>query len=354
MLTPRVPARLLGVAALAVVLAACGASQTPDPRPSATASTRSSPSPAPDPAVLLVSVDGLNPDAVRELGDRLPAFTRLMREGASTLNARSSYELTITLPNHTGMLTGRRVSGPEGTSVTFNDDSGGTLAATHGSYVPGVFDVAHDHGLTTALFAEKPKFEYLLRSWDDRNGAADRTGADDGSDKVDDSAIDGVDTLADDVRIALDDGDDLVFWHMAAPDHEGHAHGWLGPQYLKAVESTDAHLGELLAWLDDHPAVRDRLTVILTADHGGPRGQKAHSDATLAANYTIPFIVWGRGVAEHTDLYHLNPERRDPGAGRPGYTGSQPIRNLDAADLALSLLGLPADLGLDDSPLSVR
>ena len=38
-----------------------------------------------------------------------PTFHRLLDEGAGTLNARTEYEQTVTLPNHTGMMTGRRI-----------------------------------------------------------------------------------------------------------------------------------------------------------------------------------------------------------------------------------------------------
>ena len=57
--------------------------------------------------VVAISVDGLNPKAITKLGrSGAPNFYRLMREGASTLNARTAREQTRTLPNHTGMLTG--------------------------------------------------------------------------------------------------------------------------------------------------------------------------------------------------------------------------------------------------------
>jgi len=341
-------------ALLCVVLAACSSTGSGDeprattPRPSASASGPT-PAPAPTartdapPVVLAISVDGLNPDAIGLLGPAgLPTLHRLIDEGASTLNARTSRELTITLPNHTGMMTGRRVDGPRGTSVTFNEDDGRTLEAVHGGYVPGLFDVAHDRGVHTALFAEKDKFRFLVRSWDRAHGAADVTGTDEGRDKIDAAAIAPADELVDDVAAAMGGaGPRLVFWHLAAPDVAGHANGWLTPAYLAAVRETDRRIGEVLATLDADPALAARTTIILTADHGGPRDQRQHGDATLAADYRIPFVVWGRGVSPGTDLYALDGTRADPGGGRPGYAGLQPIRNLDVADTALGLLGLP-------------
>ena len=60
--------------------------------------------------VVVISVDGLNPVAIRRLGvTGTPTYHRLMNEGAWTFNARTAYEQTVTLPNHTGMLTSRRV-----------------------------------------------------------------------------------------------------------------------------------------------------------------------------------------------------------------------------------------------------
>lgn len=331
----------IGVVVLSsLMLIWCSSSpDEPAPPPRSHAST-TSPVAA---AVLVVSVDGLNPDAITRLGrSGAPNLHRLIAEGAATLNARTAVELTATLPNHTGMLTGRRVAGKSGHHVTFNADDGTTLRATNGRYVPGVFDSAHDHGLGTAFFAEKDKFAYLARSWNGKNGAADTVGADDGRDKTDLDAIGSDRKIVRAARAALADGSTrLTFLHLKAPDVAGHATGWLSDVYLEAVRSVDRDLGAILATVDAHQGLRQRVTILLTADHGGQPGARRHDDPAALADYRIPFIAWGRGVTDGADLYRLNPGRKDPGRSRPGYAGAQPIRNLDVADTALRLLGLP-------------
>ena len=376
---PRRPGAIL--LALALTLAGCQAVDTSAPEPTsqptsqpsvtiATASSSSalapsastsgpptgtppgsqSPSPSvtatpddPIDRVLAVSVDALNPDAITELGAaRTPTFHRLMREGAWTLNARTEQELTVTLPNHTAMLTGRRVSKSEGGhGVTFNVDNGETVHQAAGHYVASVFDVVHDHGEKTALFSAKEKFAFFARTWN-AAGAPDRVGADNGRRKIDRVVLD-----TDNARLVRTLDADLLatpraftFLHISLPDVAGHAHGFMGADYLKAVEQTDGLLGQVLATIQSRPATASHTMVIVTADHGG-RGVN-HLDPTKLADYRIPFLVWGPGVAKDQDLYALNPTFVDPGRSRPGYGGPQPIRDGDVANLVTDVLDLPA------------
>ena len=311
------------------------------------------------PVVLAISIDGLRPDAITELGrEDTPTLHRLIAQGASTLNARTAVESTKTLPNHTGMLTGRGVDGDAGHDVTFNNDDGETLAETHGSYVPGMFDVAHDHGRQTAFFAEKDKFRYLMRSWDARHGRNDTVGADNGRDKTDIDRVGPAAQILPAVKAALLDGrTDLIFLHLKAPDEAGHADEWLSSEYMDAVEAADRQVGDVLATVDANPALKKRLTILVTADHGGQDGDTTHYEIDNRENYQIPFIAWGRGFPPGTDLYKLNRQRRYPGLDRPGYSGPQPIRNMDVANTSLRLLGLPPIAGAVASswpPLVIR
>ena len=97
-------------------------------------------------------------------------------------------------------------------------------------------------------------------------------------------------------------------------------------------------LGSILSTIDGRPALKRQLLVVLTADHGGDGG--SHAMATELPNMRVPFMVWGPGVAAGRDLYSRNATFRSPGDGRPRYTGQQPIRNADVANLVTDVLDL--------------
>ncbi len=289
--------------------------------------------PAPDPApratetrVLAISIDALNPAALSRLGpERAPALHRLMAEGAFTLNARTQVESTETLPNHISMITGRRVQASRGGhGVTWNVHRPGTTvqrAAGHG--VSSVFSVAHTAG-STALFSAKEKFTIFERSWD---ADIDRLLIDEGNDRG----------LMRAVRSdLLQAGRELTFVHFGHADVIGHTAGFMSPAYLDAVAQVDALVGKLLHAIETHPELAGTV-VVLTADHGG--SGRNHKDPTKRVNYRIPFLVWGPGVTQG-DLYAMNPAYADPGGTRVPYSGKQPIRNGDLANLTLDLLGL--------------
>jgi Type I phosphodiesterase / nucleotide pyrophosphatase len=292
--------------------------------------------------VIAISVDGLNPQAIQELGkSRTPAFHRLMREGAYTLNARTVREQTATLPNHTAMLTGRRVDDKHGGhGYTDNLDNGSTVHRAAGHYVASVFDIVHDHGNSTALYASKMKFKLYERTWN-THGRPDPIGPNDGRAKIDRLTIDG-----DNTRLVVELTAELrrsprefTFVHLSLPDRVGHRHKFMGREYLNAVQYTDRLLGRVLDTVAGRPDLRRHTLVILTADHGG-RGA-AHYGASRLQNYRIPFMAWGPGVATGRDLYDLNPDYRNPGTSRSSYRGKQPIRNADLANFVTDVLDLP-------------
>ena len=209
--------------------------------------------------MLVVSVDGLNPTALRRLGARrTPSFHRLMSEGAFTLNARSQVEQTTTLPNHTSMVTARRIDrAHSGHGVTWNTDRRGTtVQKAAGHEVGSIFSMLHKAGMNVALFAAKAKFSLFDRSWP-------------GIDRV---------TIKDEKDGALTKAvrSDLILHHRAFTFlHLGGVDRPATPTvHVPGVPHRgtrmDAKLGMLLAAIDGH----DELGRPDNRAHGRPRGQR--------------------------------------------------------------------------------
>lgn len=296
-------------------------------------------------SVVVVSVDGLGAGHLQTLIDagRLPHFKQLQVEGAGTTNARADYDMTVTLPNHITMVTSRPIKGSAGHGWTHNTDPAKsvTLHSNRGAYVAGVFDVAHDHGLRTGLWATKNKFALFQVSCDAEHGAPDTNGVDNGRGKLDlfvyrkSSAA-----LTDEfIGVMATNPCQFAFLHFGEGDAAGHSSGWGNDAYNAAIAALDGCLGRIMDLMATNAAMKGHSTLIVTADHGG-KGQ-GHGNALEPLEYTIPFYVWGANVTPG-DLYAFNRgTRASPGASRPDYAMQPPpIRNGDVGNLALSLLGL--------------
>ena len=305
--------------------------------------------------VIHISVDGLNARLLQsaiDAGDA-PTFKRLHDEGAWTNNARTDFTHTITLPNHTSMITGRPVLAPEGLEPsvchnwTINDAEIKRDATIHKNnlavpYVASTFDVVHDAGLSTGLYSGKDKFIVYKQSYDENAGADHQHGRN----KIDaffiqDDGPPNYSTTMNEHFLAdmADRHFAYAFVHYRDTDSAGHAFGWGGSTYRQAIKNVDGYLAAVLRLVETDKKLAGRTTIIVNTDHGGM--WFAHGDPAFPPDYTIPIIVWGAGVGRG-DLYRMNSETRsDPGDGRPDYNEpSQPIRNGDTGNLALALLSL--------------
>lgn len=315
--------------------------------------------------VIHISVDGLRSDLLQALlandttGD-YANYQRLVDEGASTFNARTDFTHTVTIPNHTTMLTGRPVLQPSGQPNTVHHGytNNSTPSPTHTlhnagnpnvDYVASVFDVVHDNGLTTGLYASKSKFVIFEQSYNATTGAADLTGNDNGTDKIDRyvNASSGSPSNAAPMHATFI-GDlasnprHYSFVHYRDPDSAGHASGWGSAAWNAAVRATNVYLGDIFQSIANSAVLRNRTVIILSTDHGG--SGTGHSSSSSSLNYTIPLFVWGASIQAGADLYAINPATRaDPASARPDYNATRPpLRNGDTGNLALHLLGLSA------------
>jgi hypothetical protein len=300
--------------------------------------------------VIHISVDGLRPDILQTVinSNEAPNFKRFQNEGAWTHNARNDNTYTITLPNHTTMLTGRPVSQPSGmpaqTQHGYTDNGTPPASRTLHNftspawYKASTFDVVHDAGLSTALYASKDKFKIFDQSYNAANGAPNATY---GSDKIDRFFGPEQTSLMQSTMLTelATNHPKYTFLHYADTDDAGHASGWESMQYTNAIKTIDGYLGQLFNLITTDATFAGKTAIVLSADHGGTG--TGHGTITEPKNFTIEFYAWGAGVA-HGDLYAFNADTRtNPGRSQVTYTAAgQPIRNGDGGNLALDLLGL--------------
>ena len=247
--------------------------------------------------VVVISIDGLRPDAIERAG--AATLGRLMREGAWAPRARTILP-SLTLPSHTSMLTG---VGPDAHGITWNSNRSRRTGPVR---VPTLFDVAEAAGLSTAAVFGKSKFRHLVRP-----GTPHWRMAPSGND------IWYADQVSRDAeRLLVRHRPDLLFVHLADPDLSGHLYGWMSAPYRVSVRRADRAV-ERVVRAAERAYGRD-VVVIVTADHGGAR--RGHGGDT-SEERAIPWIAWGRGVVS-------------------GQVAGE-VETFDTAATALWLLGLP-------------
>lgn len=253
--------------------------------------------------VLVVSIDGLRPDAIATY--KAETLQRLMVEGSYTL-AGTTINPSTTLPSHTSMLTGQP---PARHGVLWNNVA---TAQTESIDLPNVFSLARARGYTTAAFFSKAKFGPLQVE-----GTLDYSQAPGGLF----GRWSGQRTAADVEDYLAAARPNVLFVHLTDPDAAGHRSGWMTPAYGRAVLEADRALERLLE-SSARTFGAGNFSVIVTADHGGHNSGHGTDDPR---DVTIPWIAWGRGV-------------------KPGSIAST-VRTMDTAATVLWLLAVerPAD-----------
>lgn len=215
--------------------------------------------------VVIISVDGLRPDAITAAP--APRLAAMMKDGASTMVART-VSVTYTLPGHASMITGVT---PEVHGIDWNVSMPDFFMAN-----PSVLSLAAKAGMRATLVAGKDKLRQLLPL-----DTASFVLVDDTDDAVVTAAL-----------VQVNCGFDLLMVHLPNVDYGGHASGWMSETYLEEVRNADAAVARLL------DALPDGTTIILTADHGGAGfnhyafiGREAAPEDAI-----IPWIITGPGV----------------------------------------------------------
>ncbi|MDD5140889.1 MAG: ectonucleotide pyrophosphatase/phosphodiesterase [Verrucomicrobiales bacterium] len=254
--------------------------------------------------VFIISYDQGNPDLIQR--SPMPAFNGMAAEGAHTWSAYTIVP-SLTLPAHTSMLTG---VGPQAHQVLWNgyQTNNGLVK------VPTIFSLAKQHGLVTAMFVGKEKFEHLILP-----GSLDAF--------VWPKPEDGAKSVAE--IFAAQVGKlkpNLCFIHFRDPDTAGHKYGANSPEKMQALADCDAALKTIKDAIA--AAGLTNSVIILTADHGShdikdKNGNTVGTHGSAeSADVKIPWIAWGHGV-------------------KKDFTITAPVVQYDTAATALWLLDVP-------------
>jgi predicted AlkP superfamily pyrophosphatase or phosphodiesterase len=245
--------------------------------------------------VILVSVDGMRPDAVLEADT--PTMRDLMARGASTLAAQTVMP-SVTLPCHTSMLRGVDTPRHGITSNTFQP-----LARP----VPSLIDVARAAGKRTGFFFNWPELRDLCAPGSLNVAHALSPCEDHESDwQVARSAV----------QHLTKEPFDFLFIYLGYTDECGHANGWMSQPYLDAVANADRCISHVL---EACAGTGREVTILVQSDHGG-HGRSHGTDR--ADDMTIPWILCGPNV-------------------RAGHTLETPVRIFDTCPTLAALLELP-------------
>ena len=217
--------------------------------------------------VLILSIDGLRPDAIAMAP--MPTLMALMQNSAYSLSAQTVLP-SVTLVSHSSMLTGLC---PDKHGVDWNDYEP-EKGYAHGT---DLFDLAHANGLQTVMYVGKEKLRQVTEpaSTDSFVFINDR-------DLVITEQL-----LAD---FPQDFG--VLFIHFPTPDWMGHEYGWLSEEQLSVIRRSDEALGQILGALDERD-LRDETLIIISADHGGHNTTHGSSQPE---DMTIPWIASGPGI----------------------------------------------------------
>lgn len=282
---------------------------TPTPIPPEPAPPESAP-PPPTPEtpsiryVVIISIDGLRPDALDRANT--PTLDGLRAAGAYSPFGRAVLP-SVTLVNHASMLGGRV---PAKHGIDFNDEAP-DRGKIHGDTL---FSVAHQAGFSTAMVVGKEKLNHI-----DLPGSVDTfiyAGFTDA--QVTGRALEviGAGLPA------------VLFIHFPDVDTTGHASGWMSAEQIQVVANADAYLGQIVAALQGGGYWPNTL-LLVTADHGG---DNKHHGGDTPVETLIPWLAVGPGVAA-------------------GKLINREIMVFDTAATALFALGLPIPPDWDGQPV---
>lgn len=225
---------------------------------------------------LLILADGMRPDGV----EGHPVVEYLKQNGTYCMNARTVMP-SVTLPCHMSL---------------FHSVIPSRHGITTNTYVPQVRPVS---GLFEQLTAAKKNCA-MFYNWEElrdlcRPGSLCRSAFVSGSIYGYEAACR---ECCERAKAELKNSDiDFTFLYLGWPDEAGHGHGWMGEEYMRALNACCDMTGEFIK------ALGNEYVIFYTADHGGH--DRTHG-TEQPEDMTIPIFCLGGPFAAGRELEGLS------------------------------------------------
>lgn len=225
-----------------------------------------------DGKVLLILVDGMRPDAVTSCNH--PAVGDFMENSLYTLSARTVMP-SVTLPTHMSLF------------HSVPAERHGIITNTYTPLVrplDGICERIAAAGKRCAFFYNWEQLRDLARP-----GSLFEAGFYSGSRGYE--AANELVTCA--AKECLESSEpDFMFVYLGWVDEAGHAHGWMGDEYMRSVRASWDQIERM-----SEVAFERGYTVIVTADHGGH--ERSHG-SDMDEDMLIPLFIRGEGIEPGT------------------------------------------------------
>lgn len=226
--------------------------------------------------IILILVDGMRPDSITNV----EKAQKIIAESSYSMDAQTVYP-SVTLPCHISLFH----------SVT--PERHGTTTNT---YMPQVRPI---NGLCEVLKQADKKCA-IFYNWEEIRDvsrpnslahacfyAGRRIGYKEAGEALTDELI----------RYCRGYDPDFAFLYFGHTDMEGHRHGWMSAEYMKAMEECWDNIEKIISQLGDE------YTYIITSDHGGH--DRTHG-SEMPEDMLIPVIIRGRDFEKGKVLENVN------------------------------------------------
>lgn len=227
--------------------------------------------------VILISIDGMRPDAVTTCGN--PFVEKLKEISSYTFNARTVFP-SVTLPCHVSM---------------FHSVEPTRHGTTTNIYMPQVRPI---NGLVEQIkITNKTSFAYM--GWEQMRDIS-RPGSFQRSFYININTIPNCDDTLTNKAIedAKSANPDFIYLYLGDTDEiGGHRYGWMSKEYLSFVNTALSNVKKV------YEALGEEYTIIVTADHGGH--DRCHG-TDMAEDMTIPMFFIGENFEKAKEIENVS------------------------------------------------